>query len=160
MPRLSASSQDWPAMRARCSPETFSIASWSCFGSLFHLSSFMKKPNAELYIPPGNSVACSSTVSSLKETIDSSGKKTPSATPDFSSSKDSGAGFTNAEVPSAFATASATPPPVRILRPCMSSMPRTVFFVYIWPGPCVNTPRSFTPLYSPTCWKYFQWMRE
>ena len=46
----------------------------------------MKKPNAELYKPPGNSVACSSTVSSLKETIDSSGKNTPSATPDLSSS--------------------------------------------------------------------------
>ena len=30
----------------------------------------------------------------------------------------------------------------------------------IWPGPCVNTPSSLTPLYSPTGWKYFQWMRE
>src|SRR5438034_8065625 len=53
---------------------------------LVHFSSFMKKPKAELYIPPGNSVACSSTVSSLNEMIDSIGKNTPSATPDFSSS--------------------------------------------------------------------------
>ena len=62
------------------------MIAWSCLGSLFHLSWFMKKPNAELYMPPGNSVACSSTVSSLNETIDSSGKNTPSATPEFSSS--------------------------------------------------------------------------
>src|SRR2546430_3999572 len=143
-----------------CSPETFSIASWSGRGSLFHLSSFMKKPNAELYIPPGNSVACSSTVSSLNEMIDSSGKKTPSATPLDSSSYDSGAGLTKAEAPSAFATCSAMPPPVRIFRPCTSAMPFTGFLVNICPGPCVNTPSSFTPLYSPTFWKYFQWIRE
>src|SRR5262249_21757018 len=81
MPLASASSHDLPARRAMYSPEIFSSASWSCFGSLFHLSSFMKKPKAEEYMPPGNSVACSSTVSSLKEMIDSSGKNTPSATP-------------------------------------------------------------------------------
>jgi hypothetical protein len=46
----------------------------------------MKKPKAELYMPPGKSVACSSTVSSLKDTTDSRGKNTPSATPDLSSS--------------------------------------------------------------------------
>ena len=74
----------------------------------------MKNPNAELYMPPGKSVPWPMTVSSLNETIDSSGKNTPSATPDLSSSYDSGAGLTKAEVPSAFATASATPPPVRI----------------------------------------------
>ena len=142
------------------SPEIFSIASWSCLGSLFHFSSFMKNPNAELYIPPGNKVACSSTVSSLNEMIDSSGKNTPSATPELSSSYDSGAGFTKAEAPSALATCSATPPPVRILRPCTSPMEATGFLVNIWPGPWVNTPRSFTPRYSPTFWKYFQWIRE
>ena len=49
-------------------------------------------------------MACSSTVSSLNEMIDSSGKNTPSATPELSSSYDSGAGFTNAEAPSALAT--------------------------------------------------------
>ncbi len=50
---------------------TFSETSafWSAFGILFHLSSFMKKPNEELYIPPGNTVACCSTVSSLNETM-------------------------------------------------------------------------------------------
>jgi hypothetical protein len=43
----------------------------------------MKKPNAESYKPPpGNSVACTI----VKVTMDSSGKKTPSATPDCSSS--------------------------------------------------------------------------
>ena len=62
------------------------MIAWSCLGSLFHLSSFMKKPKAELYMPPGNSVAWSITVSSLNETIDSSGKNTPSATPELSSS--------------------------------------------------------------------------
>ena len=31
--------------------------------------------------------------------------------------------------------------------------------LYIWPGPCVNTPSSFTPLYSPALSRYFQWMR-
>src|SRR5207244_2324534 len=46
-PFWSASSQDRPACRAIHSPEIFSIASWSCFGSLLHLSSFIKKPNAE-----------------------------------------------------------------------------------------------------------------
>src|SRR5262249_29365894 len=85
-PFLSASSHEAPASRARCSPESFSMMAWSSFGILFHLSSFMKKPKAELYMPPGKSVACSSTVSSLKETMDSSGKKVPSATPDCSSS--------------------------------------------------------------------------
>src|SRR6266478_4647657 len=50
MPFLSASSHEAPARRARCSPESFAIASRSCLGSLFHLSSFMKKPKAELYI--------------------------------------------------------------------------------------------------------------
>ena len=30
----------------------------------------------------------------------------------------------------------------------------------IWPGPCVKTPSNLTPLYSPTCCRYFQWMRE
>src|SRR5712691_2008182 len=150
IPFWSASSHDLPARRAMCSPEIFSIASWSALGSLFHLSSFMKKPKAELYIPPGKSVACSSTVSSLNEMIDSIGKKTPSATPDFSNSYDSGAGFTKAEAPRAFATASATPPPVRIFRPCTSPIPLTDRLVNIWPGPCVNTPSSFTPLYSPT----------
>jgi len=34
------------------------------------------------------------------------------------------------------------------------------FLVNICPGPCVKTASSFTPLYSPTGWKYFQWMRE
>src|SRR4029078_292231 len=29
----------------------------------------------------------------------------------------------------------------------------------MWPGPCVQTASSLTPLYSPTFWKYFQWMR-
>src|SRR6267378_474381 len=103
IPLRSASSHDAPASRAMCSPEIFSIASWSCLGSLFHLSSFMKKPKDEEYIPPGKSVACSSTVSSLKEMMDSSG-----------------------------------------------------FLVNICPGPCVNTPSSLTPLYSPTLWKCFQ----
>ena len=32
--------------------------------------------------------------------------------------------------------------------------------VNIWPGPCVQTASSFTPLYSPTFWKCCQWMRE
>ena len=32
--------------------------------------------------------------------------------------------------------------------------------VNIWPGPCVKTPSSLTPLYSLAGWKYFQWMRE
>src|SRR5439155_7061217 len=36
----------------------------------------------------------------------------------------------------------------------------TGFLVNICPGPCVNTPSTFTPLYSPTFWKYFQWIRE
>src|SRR5215510_11762921 len=85
-PFLSASSQDWPASRARCSPESLVMMSWSTLGSLFHLSSFMKKPKAELYMPPGNSVACSSTVSSLNDTMDSMGKNTPSATPPLSNS--------------------------------------------------------------------------
>ena len=71
-----------------------------------------------------------------------------------------GAGLTNAEVPSALATASATPPPVRILRPSISLMPATVFLVNICPGPWVHTPSSLTPLYSPSLWKCFQWMRE
>src|SRR4051794_7430315 len=44
-PPLSAASHDLPASRASASPDTDMIASWSCFGSLFHLSSFMKKPN-------------------------------------------------------------------------------------------------------------------
>jgi hypothetical protein len=156
MPFLSASSHDAPASRAMCSPESFSMMAWSSLGILFHLSSFMKKPKAELYIPPGNSVACSSTVSSLKDTMDSRGKKTPSATPDCRSSYDSGAGFTKAEVPRAFATASAMPPPVRILSPWMSLMPETGRLVNICPGPWVNTPSCFTPLYSPTLSKYFQ----
>ena len=47
---------------------------------------FTKKPNAELYRPPGNTVAWPITLSSLNETIDSNGKKTPSATPELSNS--------------------------------------------------------------------------
>ncbi len=62
------------------------MTSWSCLGSLFHFSWFMKKPNDELYRPPGNTVAWPITLSSLNETIDSKGKNTPSATPEFSSS--------------------------------------------------------------------------
>ncbi len=62
------------------------MIAWSSFDSLAHFSSFMKKPNDELYSPPGKSVAWPITVSSLNEAIDSSGKKTPSATPEFSSS--------------------------------------------------------------------------
>ena len=62
------------------------MIAWSCFEILFHLSSFMKKPNAELYMPPGNTVAWPITDSSLNDAIDSNGKKTPSATPELSSS--------------------------------------------------------------------------
>src|SRR5262245_59787377 len=47
-PARSASSQDLPTSRASASPERERMASWSSLGSLFHLSSFMKKPNAEL----------------------------------------------------------------------------------------------------------------
>ena len=47
MPPLSAASHERPASRASASPETDEIASWSCLDSLFHLSSFMKKPNDE-----------------------------------------------------------------------------------------------------------------
>ena len=111
--------------------------------------SFMKKPNAELYMP-GRCVACSSTVSSLNETIDSSGKNTPSATPDFSQLVGLGRGLDEGGGADAFATCSATPPPVRIFRPLMSLMLATGFLVNIWPGPWVNTPISLTPLYSPT----------
>jgi hypothetical protein len=68
--------------------------------------------------------------------------------------------LTKAEAPIALATASATPPPVRILRPLMSLMLFTAFLVNMCPGPWVNTPSSFTPLYSPTLWKCFQCMRE
>ena len=39
-------------------------------------------------------------------------------------------------------------------------MPPMGFLVNICPGPCVHTASSFTPLYSPTFWKCFQWMRE
>ena len=46
----------------------------------------MKKPNAELYMPPGNTVAWPITVSSLNEAMDSNGKNTPSATPELSNS--------------------------------------------------------------------------
>src|SRR6185503_11520285 len=49
IPTLSALSQDWPFERAAASPLIFSTMSWSCFESLFHLSSFMKKPKDELY---------------------------------------------------------------------------------------------------------------
>ncbi|MNC87979.1 hypothetical protein D3C83_37590 [compost metagenome] len=62
------------------------MIAWSCFESLFHLPSFMKKPNEELYRPPGKMVPWPITLSSLNETIDSSGKNTPSATPELSSS--------------------------------------------------------------------------
>ena len=62
------------------------MIAWSCLAILFHLSSFMKKPNAELYRPPGNTVAWPITLSSLNELMDSNGKNTPSATPEFSSS--------------------------------------------------------------------------
>src|SRR5919204_2193148 len=86
MPFWSAASQDWPLERAAYSYENLSMIAWSCLESFFHLSSFMKKPNAELYMPPGKTVACCSTVSSLKETMDSKGKNTPSATPELSSS--------------------------------------------------------------------------
>src|SRR5438105_14710588 len=86
MPLPSAASHELPARRAMCSPEIFSMASRSPLASLFHLSSFMKNPKAELYMPPGNSVAWASTVSSLNEVIDTNGKKTPSATPELRSS--------------------------------------------------------------------------
>ncbi len=43
----SAASQALPASRASASPDTEVMASWSALDSLFHLSSFMKKPNAE-----------------------------------------------------------------------------------------------------------------
>ena len=53
----------------------------------------------------------------MKETIDSDGKNVPSATPEESSSYDSGAGLTNGDAPSSLADASEMPPPVRILSP-------------------------------------------
>src|SRR5439155_1543311 len=43
-----------------------------------------------------------------------------------------------------------------ILRPWISLMLLTGRLVNSWPGPCVNTPSSFTPLYSPTLWKCLQ----
>src|SRR6185295_10463809 len=147
-PTLSARSQDWPLLRAAYSPANLAMIAWSCFGILFHLSSFMKKPNAELYRPPGKTVAWPITLSSLNETIDSNGKKTPSATPEFSSSYDSGAGLTKAEPPRAFATCSAMPPPVRIFWPLKSSSDLIGFLVNIWPGPWVKTASRCTPLYS------------
>src|SRR5262249_60212237 len=51
----SVASHALPASSANGSPETDNMASWSCFDSLFHLSSFMKKPNEELEKQPGNS---------------------------------------------------------------------------------------------------------
>jgi hypothetical protein len=44
----SVASHALPASSANGSPDTDAMASWSCFDSLFHLSSFMKKPNEEL----------------------------------------------------------------------------------------------------------------
>ena len=49
----------------------------------------------------------------------------PSATPDDSSSYDSGAGLTNGEAPSALAAASEMPPPLRIFMPARSATERT-----------------------------------
>ena len=43
----SVASHALPASSASGSPDTDVMASWSCFDSLFHLSSFMKKPNEE-----------------------------------------------------------------------------------------------------------------
>ena len=101
------------------------------------------------------------TLSRLKDLIDSDGKKVPSATPDDSSSYDSGAGLTSGEAPSALADASEMPPPLRIFMPARSATQVTGFLTRnIWPGPCVNTPSSFTPLYSLAACRYFQWMRE
>ena len=97
----------------------------------------------------------------MNETIDSDGKNVPSATPDESSSYDSGAGLTNGDAPRTLAEASAMPPPVRIFSPARSATEVTGFLTRnICPGPCVNTPSSLTPLYSLAGWKYFQWMRE
>src|SRR5207249_1728869 len=44
----------------------------------------------------------------------------------------------------------------QILRPWISLMLLTGRLVNSWPGPWVNTPSSFTPLYSPTLWKCLQ----
>src|SRR5687767_13020347 len=159
-PTWSALSQDWPLLRAAYSKPCFSMIFWSCGESLFHLPSFMKKPNEELYSPPGNTVAWPITLSSLNETIDSNGKNTPSATPELSSSYDSGAGLKNGEPPSAEITSAEMPPPVRIFWFWKSASDLIGFLVNIWPGPCVHTASSLTPLYSPTLWKCFQWMRE
>ncbi len=101
------------------------------------------------------------TRSRLKDLIDSAGKKVPSATPEESSSYDSGAGLTSGEAPSALAAASEMPPPLRIFMPARSDTLLTCLLtVNIWPGPWVNTASSLTPLYSLAFCRYFQWMRE
>ena len=101
------------------------------------------------------------TLSRLKDLIDSDGKKVPSAMPDDRISYDSGAGLTSGEAPSALAEASEMPPPLRIFMPARSATLVTGFFARnIWPGPWVKTPSSFTPLYSLAACRYFQWMRE
>ena len=93
--------------------------------------------------------------------IDSSGKKMPSAMPEDRISYDSDAGLKNGDAPSTLAAASEMPPPLRIFMPARSATERTgLLTVKICPGPCVNTPSSFTPLYSFAACRYFQWMRE
>ena len=57
-------------------------------------------------------------------------------------------------------TSAEMPPPVRIFRFWKSARLLIGFLVNIWPGPWVHTASSLTPLYSPTFWKCFQWMRE
>src|ERR1043165_2725250 len=52
------------------------------------------------------------------------------------------------------------PPPVRIFWFLKSSSDLTGFLVNIWPGPCVHTPSSLTPLFSRILWKYFQKVGE
>src|SRR5450755_1600363 len=89
------------------------------------------------------------TLSRLNDLIDSDGKKVPSATPDDRISYESGAGLTSGEAPSARAACSEMPPPLLIFMPARSATLRTgLVAVNIWPGPCVHTPSSFTPLYS------------
>ena len=52
------------------------------------------------------------------------------------------------------------PPPLRTFMPDKSATELTGFLTEnICPGPWVNTPNNFTPLYSLACCKYFQWMR-
>ncbi len=66
----------------------------------------------------------------------------------------------NGEPPSAVITFSEMPPPVRIFRFWKSFNDWIGFLVNIWPGPWVQTASRWTPLYSPSFWKCFQWMRE